>query len=328
MTCDDSSVSDRDQVRWAQQFAEKGFVAFPTSRAKMSLVLLGCLAFSALGVWMILQREVVPAVFGWLSLAFFGIVGIPILSWRWITRRPIVHIDQQGVASGQQRAAWADIEGFRVWSMHGQAAVVVQLTPRGAKDIATQVHPIRRWWDGLSQSMVGPATMFFPSGNGFDPDAMATWLNSLRQSLTAQDARGSREPNLARPAETGVPLVPDWPTAVPRPTHPPNPDLGFESEGAPRSAVGVLQWTSGLLVDGGSGSGCWDFINLDGWASGDMSGVIAGFGDRSSDAGNLARAVGNELGHQVSFTPSTWVFSREEGRSRWTAPLFVVHRSK
>lgn len=320
-------MSDQDQVRWGQQFADEGFIAFPTSRAKVSLVFLGCLAFVTVGLWLVLQREVVPAIIGSLSIAFFGILGIPILSWRWITRKPIVRIDEEGVSSGERCALWADIEGFRVWSMNGQAAVVVQLTPRAAKDIAAGLHPVRRWWDSLGESFVGPSTMSFPSGNGFDPDAMAAWLNSLRHSMGAQDTRGPREPERGRPAENRGALVPDWPRAAVRPSAPTSLGSGFEAEGAPPSAVGVMQWTSKVLIDGGNGVGSWDFIDLHGWSTGDMSGVITGLGDQNTDAGGLEQAVGVRLGHPISFTPSTWVFSRQDSSGRWTAPLLVVHRS-
>jgi hypothetical protein len=211
--------------------------------------------------------------------------------------------------------------------MNGQAAVVVQLTPQAAKDIAARLHPIRRWWDSLGESFVGPSTMSFPSGNGFDPDAMAAWLNSLRHSMGAQDTRGLRERERGRPAENGGPLVPDWPRAAVRPSAQTSPDLGFEAEGAPPSAVGVLQWTSGVLIDGGNGVGGWDFINLHGWSTGDMSGVITGLGDQNTGTGDLEHAVGERLGHPVSFAPSTWVFSRQDSSSWWTVPLLVVHRS-
>ena len=65
----------------------------------------------------------------------------------------------------------------------------------------------------------------------------------------------SDEPQREPPTETGVQLVPDWPRAVTRPVVVPDPDAGFEAEGAAAAAVGVLQWTSALLVDGGHGYG-------------------------------------------------------------------------
>lgn len=326
--CDDTAVSDNERVRWAKQFAEEGSIAFPSSRTKMSLGLLGCLAFSAVGIWMILQGGVVPTVIGSLSIAFFGVVGVPIILWRWITRKPVVRIDREGVSSGERRARWADIEGFWVWSLSGSAVVVVQLRPEAANNLRAHTHPARRWLEDMNQRLVGPSTISLPSGNGFDPEAMAAWLNSLRQFMGPDQADVLPEPKGNLSAEAAAQFVPDWPKAALRPASPPNPDMGFEAEDAPRSAVGVLQWTSGLLVDGGSGPGGWDYIDLDGWATGDMSGVIDGLGDRNTKRGDLERAVGDELGHPVSLTPHTWVFSRADSNSWWTAPLLVVHRSE
>jgi hypothetical protein len=100
------------------------------------------------------------------------------------------------------------------------------------------------------------------------------------------------------------------------------PDLNadFESEGA----VGVLQWTSALLVDGGAGPGGWDYNDLDAWVIGDMSRAIDGVGDLHTPQAELATAISSALGHPVSLTQATWVFSREDSRTSWTAPLFVV----
>jgi hypothetical protein len=107
----------------------------------------------------------------------------------------------------------------------------------------------------------------------------------------------------------------------------PDPTSAFQADNAPSSAVGVLQWTSALLVDGGNGPGSWEFIELGGWAIGDMSGVASGIGGQSSDAKDLGQAVSGTLGHHVSIEPSTWMFTREGDVTWWTAPLFVVQRT-
>ena len=139
-------------------------------------------------------------------------------------------------------------------------------------------------------------------------------------------AFGQRGPERGTPTESGAELVGDWPMAAARPATAPDPNEGFEAEDAPPSAIGVLQWTSALLVDGGRGPGSWDFIDLQGWATGDVSGVVPGLGSRGTTAADLELAVGDAVGHPVTFVPSTWVFSREDSTAWWTAPLFVVHR--
>lgn len=136
----------------------------------------------------------------------------------------------------------------------------------------------------------------------------------------------SDEPEREPPATTGVQLAPDWPRAVARPAVAPDPDAGFEAEGAPATAVGVLQWTSELLVDGGRGPGGWDFVDLAGWATGDMSGVISGMGSLNTEMADLEDAVGQALGQPVQLTPSSWTFSPNDNKAWWAAPLLVVHR--
>jgi hypothetical protein len=71
------AVSHDEQALWTQEFERDGGVVFPSSRAKMPLGLLGCIAFSAVGIWMLLQGDAVSAVIGSLSIAFFGFVGVP-----------------------------------------------------------------------------------------------------------------------------------------------------------------------------------------------------------------------------------------------------------
>jgi hypothetical protein len=138
----------------------------------------------------------------------------------------------------------------------------------------------------------------------------------------------SDEPQRESPTETGVQLVPDWPRAVARPVVVPDPDAGFEAEAAAAAAVGVLQWTSALLVDGGHGPGGWDFVDLVGWATGDMSGVIPGMGNQNSEIAELAEAVGDALGHPVTLTADSWTFSPENKKGWWAAPLLVVYRKE
>lgn len=126
-------------------------------------------------------------------------------------------------------------------------------------------------------------------------------------------------------AATGQ-LVPDWPVAAPRPAMAPDRDSGFDTADAPPSAVGVLQWTSGLLIDGGTGDGGWDFIDLAGWDAGDMSEVISDLGVRETELVELTNAVGDALGYPVNLVADTWAFSPNKSKHSWTAPLFVVHR--
>lgn len=206
--------------------------------------------------------------------------------------------------------------------------MVVQLGPEAANNLRAHTHPARRWLEDMNQRVVGPSTISLPSGNGFDPEAMAAWLNSLRQFMGPDEADVLPEPKGNLSAEAAASLFLTGPRLrfALRPC--PTPIWASRLKMHRRPRLGVLQWTSGLLVDGGSGPGGWDYIDLDGWATGDMSGVIDGLGDRNTKRGDLERAVGDELGHPVSLTPHTWVFSREDSNSWWTAPLLVVHRSE
>lgn len=180
-------MGDADQVRWGQQLAHDGVVTFPTRRRKMSLVLLGCLGFTAIGAFLLALHEGPGMVVaGSASVVFFGVFGIPTLSWRLVTRKPVVRVDRDGVSAGELRAAWSEIERVRVWSFYGTSVVILELSPQVARRISENTRAPKRWLDRMNQSLVGPATLALPSGNGFDPHAMAEWLDSLRASTHGQ----------------------------------------------------------------------------------------------------------------------------------------------
>ena len=128
------------------------------------------------------------------------------------------------------------------------------------------------------------------------------------------------------PRSSGAGFVPDWPVAAERAEVAPDPDSGFAPESAEPTVVGVLQWASSVLVDGGRGKGSWDYVDLQGWETGDMSEVVPGVGKRDATAAELEIATSAELGYGVRLVPDTWAFSRQDSRDWWTAPLFVVHR--
>ncbi len=128
------------------------------------------------------------------------------------------------------------------------------------------------------------------------------------------------------PRRSGTGWVPDWPVAVEQPDVAPDPDGGFAPESAESTVVGVLQWASSVLVDGGRGEGSWDYVGLQGWESGDMSEVVPGVGGRDTTPSGLEDATSGELGFGVRLVPNTWAFARQDSRDWWTAPLFVVHR--
>ena len=247
-------------------------------------------------------------------------------AWRLVTRKPVVRVDHDGVSSGQRRALWSEIEGSWVWSMNSTAVVVVRLTPAGAASVRAQAHPFLRPFYDLNERMAGPSTMSLPSGNGFDANAMAQWLNSILVGARGDASSGPSEADHHQPPGAGAPFVPDWPQAANRPDLPPDPDAGFEAEDAPPSVVAVLQWTSGLLVDGGRGTGSWDLVGLASWAAGEMSDAVSDIGELGTGRAELERAVAHELGHRVSLAPDSWAFSRQDETGWWTAPLFVVHQ--
>jgi hypothetical protein len=96
----------------------------PASRKKAALLLLGSLAFVALGVWL---RAVNPWI-GWLSILFFGL-GIPASLFMMFSDRIYLLLDPQGFEMGSPiktvRVAWADVEGFSMTAVQGARMIAI-----------------------------------------------------------------------------------------------------------------------------------------------------------------------------------------------------------
>ena len=125
-----------------------------------------------------------------------------------------------------------------------------------------------------------------------------------------------------RRARGGV--VPDWPSAAVATPNEPHRNDDFCADDASSETIGVLQWTPGLLIDGGGGRGSWDYTELQTWIDGEMADSLVGIGDWDSSAAELEAQLGTMLKRGVRLTPGQWTFTPESDNEEWTAPLFVV----
>ena len=84
-------------------------------------LLLGCVAFVALGIW-ILQMPDAPAIAGWASILFFGL-GIPISVFQLLDRRPQIIISELGIfdrTTHHEFINWEIIQDAYLMQVHQQ----------------------------------------------------------------------------------------------------------------------------------------------------------------------------------------------------------------
>ncbi len=95
------------------------------SRWRHVRLLLGCIGFVAVGVWIVAHGK----PFGWVPIVFFG-TGIMVSVWQIADARPRLIIDERGVLDrtlGVGRIDWSDIEAAYVRSISGNDFICLEL---------------------------------------------------------------------------------------------------------------------------------------------------------------------------------------------------------
>lgn len=142
---------------WDYRLEHDGHVAFHGSRSQMLAALAGCAAFTAIGVLLISLDDPPPAArallvpySGYLAIAFFGVIGIPILGWRAITGRPHVSVDADGLDVNGRDLVWHDIA--RIFAYRN--TVVVTLTAQAYRRRRHGRGPIGRKIDNVNRRLL------------------------------------------------------------------------------------------------------------------------------------------------------------------------------
>ena len=117
------------------------FVAY-SSRLRTACLLLGALAFVALGLWMVGVFGSAPTssrypallfpVAGWVSILFFGLAAA-MWSRRLFDRKPQLSIGAAGIRStpwSDQTIPWSEITEITTWEFNGQQTIILHLRDR------------------------------------------------------------------------------------------------------------------------------------------------------------------------------------------------------
>lgn len=138
MTPDSSTHADR-------------LVIYP-SRAKMSLVLLGSIAFVVIGIWIGTPGVArgVPiwkvVIASYIGVPFFAVCGLYAAYWL-SSHRPALEIDSTGItdaasALGAGRLSWDEVDHVVLYKYSGQA--MLGIVPRSLDIFLSRQHAVRR----------------------------------------------------------------------------------------------------------------------------------------------------------------------------------------
>jgi hypothetical protein len=103
---------------------------------KKALIVLGIsIVFVVLGAWLTTERP----VFGWLSIAFFGL-GIPASLLMMRPNSTYLKLDADGIdiasMSRHLKLKWSDVDAFRMASIHGTKVIAIDYSAEYTKQRA------------------------------------------------------------------------------------------------------------------------------------------------------------------------------------------------
>ncbi|MDQ0463737.1 hypothetical protein QO010_001508 [Caulobacter ginsengisoli] len=145
------------------------------ARWKSVLLLIGCLAFVALGVWLPYDGQTETVVWKWVIILFFGL-GVPLAVYQ-LFHPASLTLDARGftyvgVFNRQMVVAWDDVEAFKLFK-----------PPRGPKMLVWNYRPgrgPRSALSGISRALGADAGL--PGGLA---DSPARLLEKMSQRLAA-----------------------------------------------------------------------------------------------------------------------------------------------
>lgn len=175
-------MAESDPRRWTEELHRNGRLVRKSARGKLSLLLVVCVVFALVGLAMA-GTGGANSVFGILAAVFFGLLGIPALSWRVVTGRPVTVVDYAGVAVDGARLGWSDIVGVRALGSP-QQMVLLDTTPEAEARLAVE----RSWWKrGLGHAntaITGHTSFALPTDQGVTAEPFAAWLGELHAQHT------------------------------------------------------------------------------------------------------------------------------------------------
>lgn len=177
-----------DFERWDRELLTSGQVRLRTNQSKVLWVLLGCLAFTAVGVWAALDGAWLVAV---LAIGFFGVLGIPAVAYLLVRPRD-VHVTPADVRVDRVVLPWWQVIAVQVVTIMNQQTVVLRLTEEGARTVNGGLLPWVRRFQGANAKLLGGPVLALPNQLAGDKQQMAAWLALVHGRSLAPQEPGDR----------------------------------------------------------------------------------------------------------------------------------------
>ncbi|MCO1337987.1 hypothetical protein BJH93_03630 [Kocuria polaris] len=167
---------------WDQTFDSTGSLLFRTARHVPILAALGCLAFVAVGFWL-LGRGGLAALAGLLSILCFGLAGIPCCVYLFIKPRSLAFTAEGVQIARRPSIPWSAVAGAGHVTQGPQTHAILELTPEGMAAYEQALTGRAARTHASQKSYVGGNGVFFPPYLSASPRDIAAWVNENRQRL-------------------------------------------------------------------------------------------------------------------------------------------------
>jgi hypothetical protein len=181
-------VGAEHAAAWEHELHTTGALVRRSRRSRMALVLLACVAFTAVSVLALLDGGVVLGIIG---TAFFGVLGIPAIGWRFATGRPVLRVTASSVAVDRIEVPWSEVVDVRTVRLGRPGAgrlrlVVLGLKPAGAARRTAAGNGLARVLAPVNDRLTRGATLNLPDGLGLPAQELARWLSGVHARATGR----------------------------------------------------------------------------------------------------------------------------------------------
>ncbi|HYJ69651.1 MAG TPA: hypothetical protein VEX15_18515 [Nocardioidaceae bacterium] len=148
---------------WQTQLDGTGEVTIATSRLRATPVLLACIAFIALGVFLLVDGTELEAVVG-VACILLGLFGFARAAWAVGTGRPHLVVSTGRVRYGPESVPWSWVSSIshRTVRVRGRSAVYLAIS-----------------YDASDRGMAGNDVLYVPDTIDADLTELGRWLNGV-----------------------------------------------------------------------------------------------------------------------------------------------------
>jgi hypothetical protein len=172
---------------WEQELARNGRVELEVGRRQTWLALLGAIGFTLVGLVMALNATARDGqLAGWMSVAFFGVIGIPSFVVQ-LLRTVAIVVDAAGVhpVTGRfhgslirwpELVPWSAILDASVFEISSTKAVILHVTEEFEAEYLAQLGPLARMLMAAQRRLRAGPSLALPGPLKAGDENVAAWI--------------------------------------------------------------------------------------------------------------------------------------------------------